>query len=359
VADDHIVSINRNNMVRIARIIETTSIAYLCCKAILPETQRARHQMSTQVNHVISPQATRNRAILSNQVAGFQRRAIGDFIVTALYDGTVAIDPNAFEGVTALQKQDGLKRLLHPVEGKIDTSVNAFVVDTGSRVVLIDAGSANIFGPTMGRLMENLKTSGYAPEDVDTVLLTHLHPDHVGGIADDDGNAAFVNATVWAAKADADFWLDTATAERIPEQQHWFIDVARNATAPYIAMDRFKTFIDGDALENGIFTVEGLPGHTPGHSGFRLRSGDETIFFWGDVAHLPAVQLLHPAASIDLDIIPELGVSSRRKALADAAHSGGWIAAAHAPFPGIGRIREDGDGYTWIPAEYGALPVRG
>ncbi|MXP48904.1 MBL fold metallo-hydrolase [Pantoea sp. Eser] len=104
-------------------------------------------------------------------------------------------------------------------------------------------------------------------------------------------------ATVWVPKADAEFWLDSATTEKIPEIQHWFIDVAQNATAPYIKAGRFQTFENGDDLLNGLVKVIGLPGHTPGHSGFRIESAGETILFWGDITHLPTVQLSHAGAT--------------------------------------------------------------
>lgn len=290
------------------------------------------------------------------QVPGFQRRTFRAITVTALYDGTVAIDPEAFAGVTAEERAGFLARQLHPTEGKIDTSVNAFIVDTGSRVLLIDAGSGNTFGPTMGRLAESLVASGYRPEDIDTVLITHLHPDHVGGVSTDEGAMAFPNAMLWAPKADADFWLVEATREKIPEVQGWFIDVASEAVAPYQAEGRFETFVDGDTLVDGLVQVVGLPGHTPGHSGFRIITDGVTILFWGDITHLPAVQLAQPGATIDLDIIPELAVSSRERALAEAVETGIWIGAAHLPFPGFGRVRKDIDGHTWIAAEYAALP---
>ncbi|MBG0512123.1 MBL fold metallo-hydrolase [Agrobacterium sp. MOPV5] len=228
---------------------------------------------------------------LRQQAAGYQRRSLGSLTITALYDGIVGINPLAFAGVTKEEREADLRRQLLATSGEIETSVNAFIVDTGSRVILLDVGSGHRFGPTMGRLLENLVASGYKPEDIDAILITHLHPDHVGGGSYEDGRPVFPNATMWAHKADAAFWLDSATTLRIPEPQHWFITAAQEGTAPYRESGRFNTFVEGDVLFDGLVKVIGLPGHTPGHSGFEFSSQGETILFWGDIAHLPAVQL--------------------------------------------------------------------
>ncbi|WP_179867942.1 MBL fold metallo-hydrolase [Rhizobium anhuiense] len=284
---------------------------------------------------------------------------IGDVIVTALYDGTVAINPLNFAGVTDGQRLTALKRLFLATEGKIDTAVNAWIIDTGSRVILVDAGSGTVAGPTMGRLLENLEAAGYKAGAVNALLITHLHIDHVSGAADEQGKAVFPNATMYAAKADADFWLNDATQATLPEEQDNFVKFAKDGVAPYAAASRFVTFSDGDVLEDGLLTVVAFPGHTPGHSGFRLERAGETLLFWGDIAHLPAVQLAHASATISLDIDPAQAVASRERALKLATDTGWLIAGSHAPFPGIGRVRKDADGHSWVPAEYAALPVRG
>ena len=156
-----------------------------------------------------------------------------------------------------------------------------------------------------------------------------------------------------------DFWLNDATQATLPEEQDNFVKFAKDGVAPYAAANRFVTFKDGDVLEDGLLSVVAFPGHTPGHSGFRLESGGETLLFWGDIAHMPAIQLAHASASISLDINPAQAVASRERALKLAADTGWLIAGSHAPFPGFGRVRKDGEGHSWVPAEYAALPVRG
>ncbi|HCD6787749.1 TPA: MBL fold metallo-hydrolase [Klebsiella pneumoniae] len=131
--------------------------------------------------------------ILRNQAPGFFRYALGNLVVTALYDGYVTLDPMSLSGITDEERKSDLARQLLPTSGALDTSVNAFLIHNGERLILIDAGSAHFAGPSMGRLLDNIAAAGYKPEDVDTILLTHMHPDHIGGITNDKGEALFVN----------------------------------------------------------------------------------------------------------------------------------------------------------------------
>ncbi|WP_020656650.1 MBL fold metallo-hydrolase [Massilia niastensis] len=291
------------------------------------------------------------------QVPGFYRQQVGNAVVTAVYDGYVALDPKALSGLSQQQIQQSIARMFQAKNASIQTAVNAFVVRTGSNLVLIDSGSSDCFGPTMGRMVQNLKAAGFKPEDVDTVLLTHMHPDHACGITAPDGKAAFPNATVWAAKKDADFWLNAASASRLPEAQRSFLKMAQDAVAPYSAKGRFKTFSDGDAIVPGISVVPSN-GHTPGHSSYLVTSGADKMLVWGDIVHFHAVQLPHPEVTIEVDVEPKAAVASRQRVLAETARSGWLVAAAHHPFPGIGHVRSEGKGkgYAWVPVEYGDLP---
>lgn len=296
--------------------------------------------------------------ILRNQAPGFFRYALGNLVVTALYDGYVTLDPMSLSGITDEKRKSDLARQLLPTSGALDTSVNAFFVHNGDRLILIDAGSAHFAGPSMGRLLDNIAAAGYKPEDVDTILLTHMHPDHIGGITNDKGEALFPNATVWAHKDDADFWLDNGLAATLAEDQRPFFTIAQDAAAPYIASDRFKTFVPSDDLIPGLVSIVEAPGHTPGHTAFMVTSAGEKMLFWGDISHLPSIQLPHPGATIELDVYPEMAIASRERVLAASAEAGYVIGAAHLPFPGIGRVRKDDTaGYAWVSVEYTALPA--
>lgn len=298
------------------------------------------------------------KSILRNQAPGFFRYALGEIVVTALYDGYVSLDPMSLSGITDQERSEDLAKQMLAPKGALDTSVNAFLVHDGERLILIDAGSAHFAGPSMGRLIDNIITSGYTPEDVDTILLTHMHPDHIGGITNDKGEALFPNAEVWAAKADADYWLDPETAATLPEDQRIFVTIAQDAAAPYLASGKFKTFLPTDEIFAGYVSIVEAPGHTPGHTAFMVTSADEKMLFWGDISHLPSIQLPHPGATIELDIYPDMAIASRRRVLAESVIGGYAIGAAHLPFPGIGHVKKDGEGYGWVAVEYGAQGLK-
>jgi glyoxylase-like metal-dependent hydrolase (beta-lactamase superfamily II) len=290
------------------------------------------------------------------QVPGFYRQQVGQAVVTAVYDGYVALDPKGLAGLGQQQIQQNIARLFQARNAAIQTAVNAFVVRIGAHLVLIDSGSADCFGPTMGRMLANLKAAGFKPEDIDTILLTHMHPDHACGITTPDGKAAFPNATVWASSKDADFWLNSASSARLPEDQRSFMKMAQDAVAPYASTGRFKTFKDGDAIVPGI-SVLPSNGHTPGHSSYLVSSGAEKLLVWGDIVHFHAVQLPHPEVTIEVDVEPKGAVASRKRILAETARNKWLVAAAHHPFPGLGHVRSEGKGYAWVPVEYGDLPA--
>jgi glyoxylase-like metal-dependent hydrolase (beta-lactamase superfamily II) len=291
------------------------------------------------------------------QAPGYYRQVVGEAVVTAVYDGYIDLDANHLAGLDKDQVQALIAREFQGRSGLVQTAVNAFIVETADRLILIDSGSSDCFGPTMGAMVSNIRAAGYDPAAFDTVLLTHMHPDHACGVATVSGEAAFPKATVWADADDAAFWLDPATADRLPADQKIFVEMAQKAIAPYADAGRFRTFQDGEALAPGL-TSYATPGHTPGHTSYLLRSGDDELLFWGDIVHFHAVQLRHPEVTIEVDVDGPAAIATRRRVLADVADHKWWIATAHLPFPGIGHIRREQEGYAYVPAAYAPLPSR-
>ena len=289
---------------------------------------------------------------VKTQSPGYYRMMLGDFEVTALSDGTAALRvTKLLTNTTAARVKEALTRsyLKDPVE----TSVNGYLINTGSKLVLIDTGAAGLFGPTLGNLLANLKAAGYQPEQIDEVYITHLHPDHVGGLMAGD-RLAFPNATVRADKHDAEFWLNQANMDAAPEDAKGFYQDAMASLNPYIAAGRFKPF-DGDTeLVPGIKATASR-GHTPGHSTYVVESKGQKLVLWGDLMHVAAVQFADPSVTIQFDTNSKAAALQRRKAYADAAKQGYWVAAAHLAFPGIGHLRAEGKGYNWVPANYTSM----
>jgi len=290
-------------------------------------------------------------AVQYQQSAGFYRQMVGDTVVTAVYDGYIDLDPKHLAGIPQEKIQGHILHEYQKAAPFVQTAVNAFLVHDGEQLVLIDSGSADCFGPTMGRMVDNIRAAGFMPEEIDAVLLTHMHPDHACGVTLPDGKPAFPKATVWAASRDADYWLDVEQESSLPEDQRPFFKMARDAIAPYSKAGKFKTFSDGDSIVPGIQVVPSN-GHTPGHTSYLLSSGAENLLLWGDIVHVHSVQLPHPEVTIAVDVDPKAAVASRTRLFAEAAQKRWLVAAAHLPFPGIGHLRKEEKGYSWVPVEY-------
>jgi glyoxylase-like metal-dependent hydrolase (beta-lactamase superfamily II) len=290
---------------------------------------------------------------LKTQAPGYYRMMLGDFEITALSDGTIDLPMDKL--LKAPKPDEVAKALKRNYLGvPLETSVNGYLINTGSKLVLIDAGAAGLFGPTLGKLLANLKAAGYQPEQVDEIYITHLHPDHVGGLLA-DGRAAFPNAVVRLDKHDADFWLSAEQLAKAPDDAKGFFQGAQTSVKPYQDSGRLKPFEGPTELVPGIRAVA-APGHTPGHSFYVVESKGQKLVVWGDIMHAAAVQFPDPSVTIAFDSDSKTAMPQRQKAFADAAKNGYVVAVAHLPFPGLGRLRADGKGYTWVPVNYSSRP---
>lgn len=285
------------------------------------------------------------------QAPGYYRLAVGDYEVTALFDGYNDLSPKLLEGLTQDQIRALLARRSIETPG-VQTAFNAFLVNTGKQLILVDTGAGQCIGATAGMLSANMQAAGYRPEQVDTVLLTHLHLDHVCGLVDGKQQALFPNATVYAAKAEADYWLDPQAMAKVPAGAREFFKIAQESTAPYVASGRFKTFASGQSPVPGV-DAELEPGHTPGSTTYRFTSQGQSILFMGDLVHNLAVQFEHPEVSIRFDVDNQQAIKSRAKVFSDAATGKTWVTAAHLPFPGIGHITAVDGHFQWVPVEFG------
>ncbi|WP_338760731.1 MBL fold metallo-hydrolase [Massilia sp. METH4] len=286
--------------------------------------------------------------MVKTQAPGFYRTMVGDFEVTVLSDGTVDLPMDKLLNEKPARLQGALAK--HFLKAPVETSVNTFLINTGSKLVLVDTGAGGLFGPTLGKLLASLKAAGYQPEQVDEIYITHLHPDHIGGLGSAD-KAAFPNAVVRADKHDADFWLSKEKGEAAPADKKAYFENAQGALAAYAGANRFKPFEGNTELVPGIRATSSY-GHTPGHTSYVVESRGEKLVLIGDVMHAKFIQFDDPSVTIAFDSDTKAALASRKAAFADAAKGGYLIGAAHLPFPGMGHLRSAGKGYEFVPVNY-------
>jgi len=285
-----------------------------------------------------------------DQVPGFYRMKVGDLEVTALYDGTGVFDPHWLNGTKATM--DGVAKALHEDPHMLDVADTGFLVNTGKQLILVDAGAGTWWGGgALGRLAGNLLSAGYTPEQVDIVLVTHLHSDHVGGLTTQEGKRVFPNADVYVAKAESDFWLSPEIAAKAPKDAQPFFQSAQAIAAPYIKAGRWHTFSGPEPIVD-VMQIVPLHGHTPGHTGYEFSSKGQKILFLGDIVHALRVQLQHPEVTAIFDIDQTAAAAMRNQLLPRIASEDVVIAGPHMNFPALGRLHKEGSGYSWAPVVF-------
>jgi glyoxylase-like metal-dependent hydrolase (beta-lactamase superfamily II) len=286
--------------------------------------------------------------MVKSPAPGFFRVMVGDIEVTPISDGTVDLPVDQL----LREKPEATRAALEKNHLKVptDTSDNAFLINTGSKLVLVDTGAGVLFGPTLGKFVANLKAAGYQPEQVDEVYITHMHGDHVGGLVS-NGKRTFPNAVVRAGKPDADFWLSQANMDKAPADKKGFFQGAMTSINPYVQAGKFKA-IDADGeLVPGVSAIA-EHGHTPGHTTYVVESRGQKLVLIGDLIHVAAVQFDNPGVTIAFDSDEKAAAAARKKVF-DAAAKGGWmVGGAHLQFPGLGHLATQGKGYRFVPVNY-------
>ena len=282
----------------------------------------------------------------TEQTPGVYRRKISDILVTAVLDGVLNGNFGLVTGIDAGEAERTLTERFRP--GPPILAVNCFVVETAGKTVMIDSGAGANDMFDAGRLPMALNAAGISPDAVDLVLLSHLHPDHAGGLASGD-RAMFPNAELMLHADEAKFWFDTPNP---PEGMAPYFEMAKAATKPYAA--RTRTFIGGEVAP-GI-EVEFLPGHTPGHCGFVVGSGKDTMLMWTDIVHIPALQARHPEAGIAFDLDGEQAKAQRLRLFDKVATDKILIAGSHLDFPALAHLERAGPAYAFVPEVWRGTP---
>jgi len=268
----------------------------------------------------------------------FPNQTVGDLTITAVSDGHLH---TSFDLLTNIDPADA-SRMQEKAGIPAQTSVhiNCYLVRGGGRMVLIDAGAGG-FKQWGGRLKTNLVLAGVQPSEIDAILLTHAHPDHVGGLMDASEEAVFPNAELVVHHREVTFWNDDGNLNRAPERARGNFLMARRAFDGY--RERLRTFDAGEVLPG--MTAVPLPGHTAGHTGYRLESGGQNLLVWGDIVHFPEIQIPRPEVSITFDQDMHLAAETRGRILDLASSEHLPIAGMHLRERGFAKVEKIGGDY--------------
>jgi glyoxylase-like metal-dependent hydrolase (beta-lactamase superfamily II) len=283
---------------------------------------------------------------LGTQAPYFYRFKLGAAEVTVVSDGVLPLgDPTqAFLGLSKEEIARQLSGNFLPLENAV-LEQNALIVNTGSHLILFDTGmgSAKDFGPTTGKLLGSMKQAGIDPKDIDAVVMSHAHIDHLGGNVGDDGKSNFPNAQFYIQQSDLEFWTDEKLASGPLKS---FLAQAKKNLLP--VRDRVVFIKDGQEFLPGI-TAIGAPGHTVGHTIFNISSGGKSMAYIGDLTHHPVLLMEKPLTEFAYDTDPKQSAQTRVRLLSTLAANKTPIVAYHFAWPGFGHVAKQGDGFRYYP----------
>src|ERR1700757_4521471 len=284
---------------------------------------------------------------LGTQPASFYRFPLGDAEITVVSDGQLPLGPpkGTFVGVP----DDDVKKMLTDNFLSAENVVleqNSPIVNTGDKLILFDTGmgTAKNFGPTTGRQQKSMMEAGIKPEDIDAVVFSHAHIDHIGGVVDASGKVLFPNAQYYIAQSDYDYWTDEG---KMGSPLKDFVIHARKNLLP--VRDRLVFFKDGEAFLPGVQAL-GAPGHTVGHTMFMITSGGKSFAFLGDLTHHQILLMEKPRMEFSYDTDPKQAAASRVKMLDMLAANKIPVMSYHYPWPGYGHVVKTGEGFHYLPA---------
>jgi glyoxylase-like metal-dependent hydrolase (beta-lactamase superfamily II) len=283
----------------------------------------------------------------NSQAPTFYRFKLGSAEATIVSDGPLPLgDPTqAFLGLTKEEISRQLDSNFLPLANAV-LEQNSLIVNTGNQLILFDTGmgSAKDFGDTTGKLLNSIKQAGIDPKDIDAVVMSHAHIDHLGGNVGDDGKSNFPNAQFYIQQSDLEFWTDEKLASGPLKS---FLAQAKKNLLP--VRDRIVFFKDGQEFLPGI-TAIGAAGHTVGHTIFNISSGGKSMAYIGDLTHHPVLLMEKPLTEFAYDTDPKQAAQTRVKLLTRLADDKTPIVAYHFAWPGFGHVAKQGDGFRYYPS---------
>jgi glyoxylase-like metal-dependent hydrolase (beta-lactamase superfamily II) len=295
----------------------------------------------------LAPAAFAAAPLATKQSPGVHRIKLGGFQLTALYDGIwpVKIDDSFVRNASNAEVEAAFAAaFLAP--GILPVSFTALLVNTGTKLVLIDTGTAGQIVDSAGTLLDNLGGAGIKPAMIDTVVISHFHPDHINGLKDKDGNKIFANAEIAVPDGEWDFWMNDVNMSGVsPTVRRYFLNARRIFGDIAREVRRFKP---GAEVAPGITSIAAF-GHTPGHVAFSVSSGNESMLILSDSARNPYLFVRHPEWQPSFDMDGPVAVSTRRRLLDQAAADRMLVHGYHFPFPATGHIARTASGYELIP----------
>ena len=288
---------------------------------------------------------------LTKQAPAFYRYKVGDFEITSVSDGARTFPmPDKF--VVNASKEEALAagEAAYMPKGMVTVPFNPQLINTGSKLVLIDAGNGPVPNAPVGLLMANLAAAGIDPKAIDVVVLSHLHPDHINGIKTADNKLAFPNAEIKVPALDWAFWMSDDNMSKAPEgMMKGYFNNTRKILSDL--SDKVTKYEWGKEVAPGITAIDAR-GHTPGHSAFAVASGSARILVQSDVTNIPELFLRNPDWHVVFDIDPVVAAQTRHKIYDMAAAERMTVVGFHFAFPSIGHVEKDGAGYRLVPVAW-------
>jgi glyoxylase-like metal-dependent hydrolase (beta-lactamase superfamily II) len=287
------------------------------------------------------------------QAPGYYRFMLGDYEVTIVHDGARSFPPpDGF--VTNVSRDKALEAASDAFmpQGKVTVPFNPTLVNTGSKLVLIDTGNGPSPDGAVGQLFPNLAAAGVKPADIDIVVISHLHPDHINGLRTSDGTVAFPNAEIIAPAPEWNFWMSDDNMAKASDKitQAYFANTRKILGGLDARIGRYDW---GRELAPGITAIS-TPGHTPGHTSFAIASGNSRMMVQSDVTNIPEFFLRNPDWHVMYDHDPEMAQRTRHQFYDVAANEKMLVAGYHFAFPSAGHVEKDGAGYRLVPVAWSA-----